>query len=226
MKVIGRAGGVVASREAPEEYIPDRPPPTQDIVNLIRATYQFVNFPILQPNFNANGPFIFAAGRFIQDDQAFAITQLMMLVDGDIVGTTSTDDSELVLDDLMRVLDETLGFRLRQANTKRSYVSTIVVEFDKSFSAYIDKIEKMENVINGMLPPEIEQRWFKAISFGREDMPETIVTSQITLMENVDFTIERRTGQPRSSNRFYCTAPMRTADHIRALEQIEAIARG
>ncbi len=227
MKLIGRAGGIVACRETPEEYIPDRPPPTQDIINSIRTHYQFGNFPVVRPGFIVGGPLVFSAGRFVHGDQVFAIGQLVMLLQGDIISTSSTEDSELVLDDLMRILDETFGFRVRQASVKRSYLSTIVVEFDRTFSAYIDKNAKMEQAINDMLPPGIEERRFKSISFGKVDMADPAsITDQILLIENADFAIERRAGQPLSSNRFYCTAPMRTSDHIRALEQIEAIARG
>jgi hypothetical protein len=226
MKLIGHAGGVVASREPPEEYIPDRPPPLQDLINLVRETYQFGVFPVVQPGFNANGPLGFALGRFVHNGQAFAISQLMMLTHGDIVATTSTDDSELVMDDLMRLLDEQCGYRLREANNKRSYLSTIVVDFDGAFTSYIDKIARMEGVINEYLQLGSDKRWLKSLAFGRIDMVEpSVVIDQISLVENADFTIERRVGQPLSSNRFFCTAPMRTSDHIRALEQIELIAR-
>jgi hypothetical protein len=227
MKLIGRAGGVVASREPPEEYIPDQPPPLQDLINLVRTTYQFGVFPVIQPGFNTNNPLGFAAGRFVHNDQVFAVTQLMMLTHGDIVVTTSTDASELVMDDLMRLLDEQCGYRLWKANSKRSYLSSIVVEFDAAISAYIDKIARMEGVINDVLQLDGDKRWFKSLTFGKIVMAEeSVVTDQISLIENADFTIERRVGQPLSSNRFFCVAPMRTSDHIRALEQIEAIAHG
>jgi hypothetical protein len=228
MKVIGRAGGLVACREAQEEYMPDRPPPVRDVIDLVRDTYQFVSFPILQQGFNPNSPYVFSVGRFAHGDQAFGITQLVMLPIGDVIGTASTDDSELVLDDLMRLLDENLGFKLRQANPKRSYMSTIVVDFDNAFSSYMEKINEMEKCINSVLIPGNDARWFKGISFGREEgiFEPQGVTEYISLVEKADFTIERRAGQPFSGNRFYCTAPMRTADHIRVLEQIETIMRG
>jgi hypothetical protein len=185
-----------------------------------------VSFPVLQPGFNASQPFSYSAGRFTHGDQTLAITTLMMLVNGDIIATTSTEDSELVFDDLVRLLDEKFGFRLRHANIKRSYLSTLVVEFDNAFSSYIDKIARMEGAINSLLPPGIEERYFKSISFGRSPSSDPeVAIDQISAVEKADFTIERRAGQPLSSNRFYCVAPMRTADHIRALEQIEQIAR-
>jgi hypothetical protein len=222
MRLIGRAGGIVACRETPEEYIPDRPAPLQDLVNLVRATYQFANFPTFQPGMSPIGPFSFGAGRFVHGDSVFAINQLMMLPEGDIVATASTDDAELVLDHLMSLLDENLGFRLKQASAKRSYLSTVVVEFDNAFSIYIEKIGKMERAINDLLSES--ERHLKMLSFGREDL--AVGGDQIALIENADFTIDRRAGQPFLSNRFFCVAPMRTNDHLRALEQIEAITRG
>jgi hypothetical protein len=224
MKLIGRVSGIVACREAPEEYIPDRPPPMQDVVNLIRETYQFVSFPVLQPGINLNGPFSFGGGRFIHQQQTFAIALLIMMAEGGIVSTTSTEDSDLVIDHLASLLDQNFGYRLKQAKLKRSYLSTMVVEFDNAFSTYIRKIDKMERLINGLLPEGAEERLFKNFGFGREELTGP-VTNQIALVENADFVIERRIGHSFSSNRFYCVAPMRTRDHIRALEQIEAIAR-
>jgi hypothetical protein len=227
MKLIGRVNGVVACREAPEEYAPDRPPPMQDVINLIRATYQFANFPIIQPGINLAGPFIFSAGRFSHEDKTFAIAQLIMLQGGDIVGTASTDDSELVINHLMALLDGQFGFRLAQANIKRSYLSAVVVEFDDTFSVYIEKIGRMELAINRLLPPDAKERRFKNFGFGLTDITgPTVILDQLSRIENADFSIERRAGQTFFSNRFYCLAPMRTDDHLRALEQIEEIARG
>ena len=41
-------------------------------------------------------------------------------------------------------------------------------------------------------------------------------------VDNLAFNIERRAGVPFDQNVFFCTAPMTTAAHIAALEEIEA----
>jgi hypothetical protein len=224
MKVIGRAGGISALREAQEEYIPERPPPAQDIINFVTATYQFVSFPILAPGVPLQGPWVFAGGRFTDGDQTFAISQLVMLPEGDIVATTSTDDSDLVLEHLMALIDDNFGYRLRSASKKRSYMSTIVVEFERSVSDCIDAISKIEGVINRGRSSPLP---FKSIAFGRD--ASTLAQENLLLrIESADFIIERRVAQePKKQfdNRYFCNAPMTTDDHIKALKQIEAILR-
>jgi hypothetical protein len=224
MKVIGRAGGVSALREAQEEYIPERPPPAQDIINFVKATYQFVSFPVLAAGTPLLGPWVFAGGRFTEGEQTFAISQLVMLPEGDIVATTSTNDSDLVMEHLMALMDDNFGYRLRAASKKRSYMSTIVVEFERSVSDYIDAIGKIEEMINRGRSSPLP---FKSISFGGD----TSILAQENLLLNIEsanFTIERRVAQePKQhlDNRYFCNAPMTTDDHIEALQQIEVILR-
>jgi hypothetical protein len=226
MKIIGRLSGVSAFRESPEEYIPEgRQPPIQNLVELIRTTYQFVSFPIFGPGIPLNAPWVFAGGRFSDGAETFAIPQLIMLTDvgqmAIIVVTTSTSDSDLVLEHLMRLLEEKFAYRLAPTQKQRIYMSTLVVEFDQSLSTYIEKIGRMEAIIDADRPGRL---LFKGLSFG-QDSTATALDPQNPLIrvETADFTIERRVGQAR--NRYFCNAPMTTADHIHSLEQIEVAAR-
>jgi hypothetical protein len=38
-----------------------------------------------------------------------------------------------------------------------------------------------------------------------------------------DFVIERRGGEPRSANRYFCIAPVSTPEHLRLLEALERL---
>jgi hypothetical protein len=222
MKVIGGVIGLSASRELPEEYIPERPPPLQDIINLIRATYQFASFPILGPGVPLEGPFTFAGGRFSDGSQSFGISQLIMLKDGDIVATGSTSDSDLVLDHLFSLLDENFAYRWRTAHKQKSHLSTMVVEFAESLSKYVDKLARIEELLKPFRAQDHPYRLqFKSLAFGGDTSAEVDLLIRV---ERADFTIERRAGQ-MSPNRYFCAAPMTTEVHLRILGQIEEIAR-
>jgi hypothetical protein len=225
MKLIGVLLGVVAIRGSQEEYIPKMAPVPQDIVELVRQTYQFAVFPQFLPGQVMPHSYTFNNGRFAVNNQTFGIPQLLMVPEGDIAFALSTDQAGLVLDHLFRLLDDTFGYRLMSSNKVISYVSNVVVEFDKSLSEYMASIEKMEKVINTFRPQPTAQPFrIKRFAFGASANPP--VLDPLITVENADFLLERRLGHRFEENRYFSSAPMQTNDHIRALEEIEAIARG
>jgi hypothetical protein len=147
-----------------------------------------------------------------------------MTVDGDIAIATRTEQANLFLDDLMRVLDENLGYRLRSGKVTKSFLSNVVVEFDKSLEEYFEAISKMVAVINDARPGRSPFN-IKRLGFGEMDI-SPLQTDPLVTVERADFVIERRVGHPFEENRYFCTAPMTTEDHVRVLERIEAIAHG
>ncbi len=144
-----------------------------------------------------------------------------MVPDGDVVMTITTEQADLVLKDLIRLLDETLGYRLRSSKKTQDYVSNIVVEFDRGLEEYIEKLANMACAINEARPG-MEAFNIKRLTFGTEDSQ---ARDTLTAIQTTDFIIERRVGRPFEENRYFCSAPMTTRDHIRTLERIEAIAR-
>lgn len=224
MKLLGPLHGFVAFKEFPEEYQPETPAPLTDVVNSIRSTYQFTVYPIFNP---AGIPetFTFANGRFLDGDKTFAIGQLVMAPNADIAVTISTEQAERVLEHLMDLLDTNFGYRLRQAKIVKSFLSNIVVTFDRGLEEYIRQFEHMADIINRFRLPERREFAIKRLAFG--DSPEPVTGVDIMAMiERGDFTIERRAGRPFGENRYFSSAPLRTQDHIRVLEQIEAVAKG
>ena len=149
MKVVGALRGIAGYLEAQEEYSPERPPPLQDIINLVQGAFAFTNYPVLQPTLQPEQVLTFANGRFIDDEgDVFAINQLVMAQNGDLVATASTSDSEKVLERLVSLLDERARFRLATAKKSNIYHSTIVVEFDGSISKHMSTLNKIVNIVN------------------------------------------------------------------------------
>ena len=223
MRVIGSLQGYAAFREAIEEYLPERGIAQQDLISLVSGRYNFQSFPQIPPGVQPPQVLVFTSGKFPDADPPFAITQIAMTQFGDVVVAVTTEQAELVLNDLVRSLDTNLGFRLGTAEKKKSLLSNLVAEFDDGLERHMNKIGKMISAINDIrigLPPFN----IKRLAFGIGDVSQT--NDPILLVEGADFLIERRQGSQYDRNRYFCSAPMSTTDHVRVLEQIEAIARG
>jgi hypothetical protein len=223
MRVIGPLQGIAAYRQPPEEYQPETGVLPHDMIELIKTAYGFHVFPQLLPNTPLPATNEFQAGRFSANGSTFVISRLIMTADGDIAIATKTEQADLFIDDLVRLLDENLGFRLRMGKLTKSFVSNVVVEFDSGLEEYLEPLSKMIVAINdarsGRSPFNI-----KRLAFGEPDISPP-PTDLLVIIERTDFVIERRAGRPFEENRYFCSAPMATEVHIRTLERIEAIAR-
>jgi hypothetical protein len=224
MKFIGHFQGIAAYRKPPEEYHPETGIDPRRLIEVVRAAYTFEIYPQWQPNTPSPTSSEYHLGRFSANENSFVVNRLIMTLDGDIAIATTTEQADIFLDDLRRLLDENLGFRLRMGNVTKSFVSSVVVEFEKGLEDYFEPISKMMAVINEARPGQTPFN-IKRIGFGRMD-PSQPVTDPLVLIERGDFVIERRVGHSFEENRYFCTAPMATGDHIRLLERIESVARG
>jgi hypothetical protein len=220
MKLIGALHGVAAYREAVEEYSPPQGVVPREQIDLVRTRYEFQIFPTLAPGAAPPSPLNFMGGRFSAGSSAFAITQIAMVPDGDIVMATTTEQADLVLEDLIKALDENLGYRLASANKTKSYVSQVVVEFDDPLEKSFRIFEKIINEIN-LCRLNKEPFNLKRIGFGTKD--SVVAPSPILAVERTEFTIERRADHPFDENRYFCAAPMTTTEHIALLQRIEEI---
>jgi hypothetical protein len=223
MKFIGSLQGFAAMRVRLEEYLPQKGIIHNDLIELIRSRYEFQIFPQLTPGMRQLQIFTFAMGKFPTGDEQFAIGQLAMKEDGDIVLTITTEQAALVLADLVELLDENLGYRLAEANKIFSYVSNLVVEFDLDImTSGAEKFSGISDAINtfrtGMPVSTI-----KRLVFGHGPIAET--NDPLIAVESADFLIERRTGSPYEANRFFSSAPLQTIEHLELLERIEQIVK-
>jgi hypothetical protein len=223
MKVIGHLNGIVAYREAVEEYQPERGTVQRDLAELVRTNYQFQVFPIFGPGIQMPDTLNFAGGKFANDGNSFAIAQLVMTQDGDIAACVTTDQADVVLSDLMRLLDENLGFKLQIAQKVKSYLSTVVVEFDRGLEQYINQLGRIAGIINRFRPGRPPFN-IKRVGFGLRDT--ILPNNPLAAIEGGEFLIERRAGRPFEENRYFCSAPLSSGEHVHALEQIEAVVRG
>jgi len=144
---------------------------------------------------------------------------LIMEANSDIVQVNFTDHGEAFLENLSNLLKEALGFRFDDSPKEYRYVSNVVVEFEEGFSDGLGVVSKIGRIVGKSIKLWHESG-LKRVAFGIP--PDRNLSSQIEIIENTDFSIERRAGEPLTSNRYYCSAPMKSADHVRLLREIEA----
>jgi hypothetical protein len=221
MKLIGVMQGYATLRAAPEEYQPERGVVYDELIQVIVERYSFQGFPRFAPGTTPPPMLNFVGGKFSEGDLSFAISQLALYPHGIVVIATNTEQAEIVLKDLVIILNQKLGYRLVSLPSRKNLLSNVVVEFDRGLESYIDMLARISYIINdartGKPPFNI-----KRLAFGKSDVEQTI--DPILAVENSDFLIERRQGAPYEINRYFSSAPMSTSDHLRVLEQIEAIA--
>ena len=144
-----------------------------------------------------------------------------MTSDGDMISSANTELADYALTVLIEYLNNEFGYTLNPSH--RYYSSTIVVDFEKEIGDLIPSFKAIQKIIGD----EGDENSFEllriALSRGASRKPAPPAASPLDGVERTDFVIERRANLPFSANRFFCTAPMRTDEHIKALEKIEKL---
>jgi hypothetical protein len=142
-----------------------------------------------------------------------------------IVQTVTTDEGDVIMDDICSVLEGAYGFRNLKELSTRQYVSNCLVQFEKAIEEHVKVLRDIQKILSPALKsatgineePQIERLGF---SFD----PTLIPASKAQAMTG--FVIERRVEHAYSENRYVSGAPLRTKDLIRVMEQIGAVVEG
>lgn len=219
MRLIGQELGRAVAMLTPEEWR-SRSLSTPDAFKLIKERYQFTYSPNLSlpwDDVQKNG-WKFQLGKLAVKDSTVLIQELNIYNDGIVVNATTTDDAEAFLKDLFAWARETAGIRDLTNVGRRLFVSNVVVEFERPVNQLINGFKDFSLILNKLM-----QATYKA------DLPMQLRTlafhyDQLALPEWIKvtyFSIDRRIGHKYEENRFFCEAPLRTSDHLNALEALE-----
>jgi len=229
MKFIGNIQAIAGIHVPSEEFSPQDGASVRDIAVALGKKYKFAIAPgvgnqMSMPT-NLLPQILFQSGSLELDGKNIAIGNLNLEATGLSIASSSTEEAEIVVDDVVKLLVSDFHFHLNSKHVIKRYLSNLIVEFEDGFLEKIPLIAAIQNLIDGILPtfPGAEPHvGFKRIGFGRT--PEESVTG----FENVQkstFVIERRVGYPFEENRFYCSAPVQTKVHIETIEKIEQLVR-
>jgi hypothetical protein len=204
-----------------EEVMPLGGMAASDVVNDVVSRYQFAKGPDLglsREDLQKTG-LKFENGHHTFQGQTTPIASFVIFSDGVVIDAGRTDDAEAFWDDLSNWVIKERKFRNFTIVPIRRFVSQIVIEFDKPLSKLINGFESLTRLVSEKLNTVYDAK--VNLEFGRIDFASS---DQVSLrMPN--FIIERRLNIPFSRERYYCSAPLRTNDHIEVLEQIEGAIR-
>ena len=223
VKQIISGWGTVFLHAAADDVAPPDGVTHQDLINFVSEAYGFVTKPTLPRGLNPQNLqiFHFANGKLVKDEKSFVIQQLVVYQTGDAITANSTEAADIVMTDYIGRLDSGLGYRYVQKDWKRSYVSGIVVQFDVSLEEKISGLGVVGEILDRAIPRENKPFKPKTLSFGFGDPLTPQALNSVEAANVADVTFQRRAGEPYSENRYFCSAPLSTRDHLRMLEEIE-----
>lgn len=183
----------------------------------IKNRYKFVTAPNIETLLLQQPNVVFEHGKFGDA----VIRKFSTHNDGMIAETQAgTNNAEEFLDDLVKwACDEYGGTVLEINDTYRVYDSHLIVQME------INLEEKMAflNFINDELSSQIKDYGIIPLDYHASGFSLSTDNSKVHGLSTSPFRVDRRTGQRFSNNLYYCSAPLKTADHIHLLEKIENV---
>jgi hypothetical protein len=189
---------------------------------LAAAVAEQFNFQIRPPApISPDSVVKFAEGFANIDGPLIAIQKLELYSDGFAVDCSNTDDAKRVSDEIFKWARTELGYRDPVQPPKVVYRSQITVEFVPEFENIFRGWKKLQKLLND----SVQQRYGfdKDIDVHRVQWRGDAHTILNNLLVS-DFWIERKAGQPYSSNRWHCHGVLPTDEWIALLEKIESLA--
>jgi hypothetical protein len=217
MKVIATEQGQVLDIVPVEELRPPGGVYLPDFVQSITARYGFLSSPTNPLEAVSTGA-KFQHGRFTVDDTPAVIKELGIYNDGIIVNAFNTRVADLMLDDFFSWTTEKFQLRERQTHNPRTYVSVVVIEFERPTEPALGKLAQVSELFSESLNSAYGWNYeynLQRIAFAVDPMT-------IPPLRNTQFFIERRLQTPYSENRWFSGAPLQTEQHLRLLEAIES----
>jgi hypothetical protein len=194
-------------------------------INILGAPGPAVSMGIpigFQMNFQP--PIVLQNGTASINNRAIGIQQLVITPDLTtiIIGAETTEDADIILDDIISLMEGTYGFHDLAKRGDRVYGSSLIVEFDEAVEQYISVFEGIEKLITPAYKSAFNiKQEVKIERFAFACDPTELPAAKAQFVAS--FTIERRAGHPFDENRYFCGAPLKTSDHIALIEAIERV---
>jgi hypothetical protein len=181
-----------------------------NLTKACEARYGFLEAPRVLADYDLSKGVTFLHGYF---HGRFVIDKFQVFGNGVLVeAKVRTDECEEFIDDVIEWVMAHGGIEIDASETKSFYVSQVEVELiaalSEAFSKFRDFGHQVSNVIR---------------SYGHI-LPDMEVSALVLSADPVaQFKIERREGAAPNACLYFCAAPLRTADHLGLLENVETI---
>jgi hypothetical protein len=217
MKVIATEGGRVLDLVPIEELRPSSGLYLPDFIQRVNERYGFASVPPSVIEASKAGV-KFEHGRFVMDGVVEVIKELSVYSDGLICDCFTTRAADLILDDFFGWSTETFKLRHRQTPQRRTYTSTVVIEFENVVEPALGKFTQLGNMLSKFLKAAYGWNY----EYNLQRLTFAVDPMAIPHLRSTQFYIERKLGTPYSENRYYSIAPMQTEEHLRLLGAIES----
>jgi hypothetical protein len=205
-----------------EEVVPLDGITSADIIDDVVSRYAFAKRPDLTlPKDELQKVGLkFENGRCQFGNRTVSILSCTVFTDGVVIDASNTDDAEEFWEDVSKWMIAEKRFRDFTIKPARRFISQVVVEFDKPLSKLFKSFEVITELVSNKINEVYETN--RRLDLGRLDL-EFGRISEFTTQTLPKFIIERRANIQFSRERYYCSAPIRTKDHLRVLEEIEEV---
>lgn len=220
MKQISSLHGTVGIRYSSDESGTETGMLTRDFLAFIGTTWTFAVKPEPPQSLIAAGQFfIFQAGAITIGERKIPIVQLTHVSGGNLsVTAKDTDLAGLALDEIVKQIDKEFRTKIGPSERARFYQSSVVVEFDPPLEKLIGSLQEIQNLLHREIPRD-HPFPIKRLAFG--DSVPAAGPMNVDALLDTDFSIERRTGEPIKSNRYFCSGPAPTKRLWEILSLIE-----
>jgi hypothetical protein len=220
MKFILSHQGAVVSKFSPDDVHPLSGIMARHLVEYLKATYNFSVWPDvpLGTPLNALPNYQFQSGFLSQDGEILPIKQLIVTQNMLMVICQTTDQADIAYKNIIENFDSILNYRFGESKVEKFYQSTIIVDFEQSIDSHLGIYKSILDIVASAMN-KTDEPIIKRLYMGYGDFGDPNIANNIT--ENLDFVIERRAGEAFSKNRYFCSAPLTTTNHIDVMAKIE-----
>ena len=183
----------------------------------IQTRYEFLEAPTKLQDYNYNSGVTYQVGRFGgKGIKRFQIYQPGLLCEAE----DSTDVCDAFLDDITGWLEREFEQRGHEKPLTRAYVSQVEVYSDIDLGAAFQEMHVIGRSLQENLrlyspaSPQFEVSSIR-MQIAPPDDPQALIPAQ--------FIFERRADSPFSDNLYFSSAPVRTADHVKILDELEGV---
>lgn len=171
---------------------------------------------------NEDEPYDETKGITFEDGEwnGFAIDKITIFPDGIVIETrSSTADSEAIFDEAIVWASESLGLTYKpEMVTRRVYISELIFRTDVALNNLNPILQQFSEKISNAVKRET--------GFAYNFEPSGILfhyDASETKTSVTPFRIERLDNTAYSANKYYSIAPLHTEEHLKLLEEFEAI---
>jgi hypothetical protein len=225
MKLITSIQGSVIAKYSADDAASDQGTLSREVVEFIGSAYNFSLKPEVPPGLLVNPIFVFQSGKLSDDDGQFVIHQVTFAPGAIILTAKDTELATRLINKIIITLDEKYGSKIRQSIRTTQYMSVISVEFGPALEEQVRSFERAQAMLNREIRRPERPFALKRLSFGGGDVQQLFAQFSVDDIQNTDFTIERRQGEPYELNRYHCSAPISTPELVRIVGLFEEVMR-